>query len=68
MHKKAATQPITREHFGSNKNHNIRSTTSIATWARMYSCTVITVFAQKAQNHESSKELEIGIKLCLIIW
>ncbi len=43
--------------------HNIRST-SIATWACMYSRTVITVFGQKAQNHESSKQLEIGVKLC----
>ena len=47
--------------------HNIRST-SIATWARMYLSTVITVFGQKALNHESSKQLQIGVKLCLIIW
>ncbi len=40
--------------------HNIRST-SIATWARMYSRTVITVFGQKNQNHESLKQLEIGV-------
>ena len=40
--------------------HNI-SSTSIATWARMYSRTVITVFGQKAQNHESSKQPEIGV-------
>ncbi len=46
---------------------NIRST-SIATCARMYSRTVITVFGQKAKNHESSKQLKIGVKLCLIIW
>ncbi len=41
--------------------HNI-SSTSIATWARMYSRAVIMVFGQKAQNHESSKQLEIGTK------
>ncbi len=42
--------------------------TSIATRAHMYSRTVITVFCQKAQNHEISKRLEIRVKLCLIIW
>ncbi len=42
--------------------HSIKST-SIATWARMYSRTVITECGQKAQNYESSKQLEIGVKL-----
>ena len=46
--------------------HNIRST-SIATWARMFSRTIITVFGNKAQNHESTKQLEIGVKLYLIL-
>ncbi len=48
-------------------NHNIRSTTIAATWARMYSCTVITVFCQKPPKNESSKQVEIGDKLCLLI-